>query len=59
MLAVVWPDHHVAFPDWLNNDTSEWWGEQIADFLHTVPLDGLWIDMNEPAAFGTNQEKPW
>lgn len=24
-----------------------------------IDFDALWIDMNEPANFGTNTEKPW
>ncbi|VDN35069.1 unnamed protein product [Gongylonema pulchrum] len=29
MLAVVWPDWHVAFPDFFNELTVEWWIEQF------------------------------
>ncbi|KAK6734135.1 hypothetical protein RB195_017734 [Necator americanus] len=61
MLGVVWPDRHVAFPDFLDptNNTAKWWIEEFVRFHKLVPFDGIWIDMNEPANFGTNIEKPW
>ncbi|CAG9537346.1 unnamed protein product [Cercopithifilaria johnstoni] len=61
MLSVVWPDWHVAFPDFLDPEpsTAEWWIEEFKRFYQMLPFDGIWIDMNEPAAFGTNEYHPF
>ncbi|KAM3726955.1 Sucrase-isomaltase, intestinal [Dirofilaria immitis] len=61
MLSVVWPDWHVAFPDFLDpeSSTTEWWIEEFKLFHEMLPFDGIWIDMNEPAAFGTNEYHPF
>uniref|UniRef100_A0A914EEX1 P-type domain-containing protein n=1 Tax=Acrobeloides nanus TaxID=290746 RepID=A0A914EEX1_9BILA len=61
MLGVVWPDRHVAFPDFLDQThfTNDWWTNELAHFHSKVPYDGIWIDMNEPTNFGTNEETPW
>uniref|UniRef100_A0A914ZIJ3 P-type domain-containing protein n=2 Tax=Parascaris univalens TaxID=6257 RepID=A0A914ZIJ3_PARUN len=61
MLGVVWPDRHTAFPDFsdLKPNTVEWWVDEYRRYHKSVPFDGLWIDMNEPANFGTNEEEPW
>ncbi|NXA48925.1 SUIS protein, partial [Nothocercus julius] len=49
---------HAAFPDFFRNSTAEWWKQEIADCYNnpnnasmSLKFDGLWIDMNEPAAF--------
>ncbi|NXA19736.1 MGA protein, partial [Ibidorhyncha struthersii] len=49
---------HAAFPDFFRNSTVEWWKREILEFYNnptnpsrSVKFDGLWIDMNEPAAF--------
>ncbi|KAK7085835.1 hypothetical protein SK128_017032, partial [Halocaridina rubra] len=59
MLGYVWPDNRTAFPDFFKNTTKEWWEDEILRHYENLEFDGLWIDMNEPANFGTNEEKPW
>ncbi|NXN82517.1 MGA protein, partial [Bombycilla garrulus] len=49
---------HCVFPDFFRNATMEWWKQEIVE-VHDNPtnasqslkFDGLWTDMNEPAAF--------
>ncbi|GMR49890.1 hypothetical protein PMAYCL1PPCAC_20085, partial [Pristionchus mayeri] len=55
MLGLVWPQRHVAFPDFLDttNATNEWWQEEFMRFYNQVKFDGAWIDMNEPQLFNT------
>uniref|UniRef100_A0AC35U2U3 P-type domain-containing protein n=1 Tax=Rhabditophanes sp. KR3021 TaxID=114890 RepID=A0AC35U2U3_9BILA len=57
MLGVVWPDKHVAFPDFLDQteQTVNWWADEIGRFWDVVNFSGLWIDMNEPSDFSTNK----
>ncbi|NXE53142.1 MGA protein, partial [Casuarius casuarius] len=49
---------HAAFPDFFRNSTAAWWKQEIAECYNnptnasrSLKFDGLWIDMNEPAAF--------
>lgn len=60
MLGYVWPDNKTAFPNFFSTAAQEWWIEEIKTFYNEkIKFDGLWIDMNEPANFGTNEEQPW
>lgn len=47
--APVWPGWCV-FPDFGQDRTRSWWGEQYAHLL-AKGIAGFWHDMNEPAAF--------
>uniref|UniRef100_A0A915E7Q9 Uncharacterized protein n=1 Tax=Ditylenchus dipsaci TaxID=166011 RepID=A0A915E7Q9_9BILA len=61
MLGIVWPDRHAAFPDFLDKSgvTNQWWADEFTTYRQQVPFDGIWIDMNEPANFGTNEDDPF
>ncbi|XP_041720299.2 LOW QUALITY PROTEIN: lysosomal alpha-glucosidase [Coregonus clupeaformis] len=50
LIGKLWPGP-TAFPDFTNPETQSWWEDCIREFHSRVPLDGLWIDMNEPASF--------
>ncbi|GFS88848.1 lysosomal alpha-glucosidase, partial [Nephila pilipes] len=39
----VWPHTEVAFPNFLNGITKDWWITNIVYHHKTLPFDGLWI----------------
>uniref|UniRef100_A0A7E4W746 P-type domain-containing protein n=1 Tax=Panagrellus redivivus TaxID=6233 RepID=A0A7E4W746_PANRE len=59
MLGKVWPDKHVAFPDFLDPTgiTTNWWADEFKRYHDIQAFDGIWIDMNEPANHGTNNKR--
>ena len=51
-IGQVWPGY-TAFPSWFGSNTQQWWKNQIVKFRQQLPVEGLWIDMNEAANFCT------
>jgi alpha-glucosidase len=49
--GIVWPGPSV-FPDFMRQQTREWWGSLYKD-LRNTGVDGFWNDMNEPSVFST------
>ena len=49
----VWPGE-TLFPDFTNPASRDYWLNQLARFpRHGIPVDGIWIDMNEISNFCT------
>lgn len=49
-IGAVWPGY-LVFPDWLGNNTYEWWKSTLEEWRDDVEYDGLWLDMNEALSF--------
>ncbi|OQV19546.1 Sucrase-isomaltase, intestinal, partial [Hypsibius exemplaris] len=59
LLGHVWPADKTVFVDFLNPKAHEWWADEVRRFAEKIPFAALWIDMNEPANFGTNNYDVW
>lgn len=50
---MVWPGV-VVWPDWFTHNAGSFWTEEFRLFFNPqtgIDIDGVWIDMNEPASF--------
>jgi alpha-D-xyloside xylohydrolase len=57
-LGQVWPGP-TYFPDFLHPNIENYWTSELGNWYKEIPVDGLWIDMNEVSNFcnsdGTGQ----
>nr|KAG5702206.1 hypothetical protein BaRGS_033918 [Batillaria attramentaria] len=49
----------TVFPDFFKAAVKSEWQKLIVEHRARIDFDGLWIDMNEPAVFGTNDDRPF
>ncbi|CUG90124.1 glycoside hydrolase, putative [Bodo saltans] len=54
LINAVWPGWTV-FPDFTADKAAQWWAQQIAQYRALVPIDGMWLDMNELGTFCAGQ----
>ncbi|KAF9265982.1 alpha-glucosidase [Marasmius fiardii PR-910] len=53
VIGVVWPGPTV-WPDWFHPNVQDFWNGEFEIFFNETEglnIDGVWIDMNEPASF--------
>lgn len=55
-LGQVWPGP-TNFPDFFNPKSTDYWTTQLQQFHDLVPVDGIWIDMNEVSNFCNDDGK--
>ncbi|CAE6449622.1 unnamed protein product [Rhizoctonia solani] len=51
--GVVWPGVTV-YPDWFHPKVDSYWTNEFKEYFNAetgIDIDGVWIDMNEPASF--------
>ena len=50
--AQLWPGA-IHWPDYMAARAVAWWTAQLTALYNELPLDGVWLDMNEPSNFCT------
>jgi alpha-glucosidase (family GH31 glycosyl hydrolase) len=50
LINIVWPGWTV-FPDFTGEKATLWWIDQVKQYHDRIPVDGIWLDMNELGTF--------
>ncbi|XP_037479928.1 probable alpha-glucosidase Os06g0675700 [Triticum dicoccoides] len=50
LVGEAWPGE-VYFLDFMSPRSTQYWARKISEFRRTIPVDGLWCDINEPSNF--------
>lgn len=50
-IGKVWNPVGTSWPDFTHPLSAYYWGRQLMRFHNEIPVDGAWIDMNEPSNF--------
>jgi alpha-glucosidase len=50
LVNAVWPGWTV-FPDFTSDRVGDWWKDQLRTYRQQIPIDGVWLDMNELGTF--------
>ncbi|XP_042231432.1 lysosomal alpha-glucosidase-like [Homarus americanus] len=50
-IGKVWNPVATTWPDFTHPLAAYYWGRQMMRFHNQIPIDGAWIDMNEPSNF--------
>ena len=51
----VWNTQSTVWPDFTDPKTLEYWTLMLKNYHSEIPIDGVWIDMNEPSNFFDGQ----
>ncbi len=52
--GTMWPGKS-AWIDFLKPEARRWWSDRVRDWAERWGVDGIWLDMNEPAVLGEPQ----
>ncbi|KAI0217991.1 Maltase-glucoamylase, intestinal [Lamellibrachia satsuma] len=53
----AWSKGKVAFVDFFKENATLFWESMIAEYHESFPFDGVSLEMNTPANFGTNKDR--
>ncbi|XP_055327410.1 LOW QUALITY PROTEIN: sucrase-isomaltase, intestinal-like [Paramacrobiotus metropolitanus] len=59
LMGHVWPSDPAVFVDFFHPAGQQYWDQEVREFHSKIDFSALWIDMNEPASFGTNGDDVW